>query len=111
MWVSTENGGPSNELIGAAVVTITTQVLTAAIATSAQGDPWIFTAYVAFDGNRFWFTSQESTRHVGESRRFPAVGVAMWKAPTVWGEKLLGLQLAGRVSEVLAPEEAQIGLR
>lgn len=99
-----------SKLVEAAVSRIVTEVLTGALATSVGNGPWVSTAYVAFKGNRFWFTSQESTRHVAEMRQVPAVGLAMWKAPDKWGEKLLGLQLSGRASEVSTATEAEAGL-
>lgn len=108
MWVSDSND--QDELVGSVVERLASEVLTAAIATVGEGTPWIFTAYVALKGNHLWFTSQETTRHVGEIRRFSDVAVALWKAPDAWGEQLRGLQLAGRATEVGAASEAEIGL-
>ena len=110
MWTFIDREGDGNAA-QVAVARIVNDVLTAAIATtSAQSGPWIFTAYVAFRGNRCWFTSQESTRHVAEIREASPVAVAMWAEPEAWGDPLLGLQLAGYASEVVTHEDAEVGL-
>ena len=109
MW-ETAGGGPDNELVQMSFGQIVNEVLTAAIATVSEQGLWTFTAYVACRGNCFWFTSQESTRHVGEIRKVPTVALNIWRAPESWGEKLVGLQLAGRAFEVRGAEDAEIGL-
>lgn len=109
MWKASTDQ-PGAPAINAAVARIVNGTLTAALATATDDGPWVWTVYVAFRGNRFWFTSQDSTRHVAAMRKTPAVGVAMWRAPVAWGEKLLGLQLAGQAAEVLTQSDAESGL-
>lgn len=109
MWISTDSRVDS-AAADKATREIVENVLTAAIATSSTEGPWVFTAYVACEGHRFWFTSQESTRHVAELRLTPMIGLAMWSAPSAWGEPLVGLQLSGSASEVVAAADAKAGL-
>jgi len=108
MWVSLENELDKAE-VNLSVKSLFSSILTGSIGVG-NSSPWIFTAYLAMDQNKIWFTSQESTRHVSIIKEFGTVSVCIWSEPKMWGDPLNGIQLEGEAKEVLTVSGAKEGL-
>lgn len=108
MWKSTDNKFNEDQ-INNCIEDLFSTVHTGAISVSTD-TPWIFTAYLAYDKNSLWFTSQETTHHTSVIATSPNVAVSIWKSPINWGDPLFGLQLSGTASIISDEMDASAGL-